>query len=62
MQALAMHARNQAVIADEVVPSSAYELQALAIHARTQALIADEMVPSSAFELRRWRYMPKTRL
>ena len=57
-----MRARNQAVIADEVVPSSAYELQALAIHARTQALIADEMVPSSAFELRRWRCMPKTRL
>ena len=57
-----MRARNQAVIADEVVPRSAYELQALAIHARTQALIADEMVPSSAFELRRWRCMPKTRL
>ena len=50
------------MIADEVLPSSAYELQALAIHARTQALIADEVVPSSACDLRRWRYMPKTRL
>ena len=46
-----MRARNQAVIADEVVPSSAYELQALAIHASTQALIADEVVPRSADEL-----------
>ena len=57
-----MHARNQAVIADEVVPSSAYELQALAVHASTQALITDEMAPSSAYDLRRWRYMPVPRL
>jgi hypothetical protein len=33
-----MHAKDQALIAAEVVPSSANELQALAIHARNLAL------------------------
>jgi hypothetical protein len=38
LQALAIHAKDQALIAAEVVPRSAYERQALAIHARNQAL------------------------
>ena len=38
LQALAIHAKDQALIAAEVVPRSADALQALAIHARNQAL------------------------